>query len=50
MVMIRSACIFSNIYIHIIVIMASKAHEGAGGSKGAEEMCITVIMINKLQF
>jgi len=26
-----------------------KAHEGAGGSKGAEEMCVTVIM-NKLQF
>jgi len=51
MVMIRSACIFSNIYIHLIVIMASKAHEGAGGSKGAEEeMCITVIMMNKLQF
>jgi hypothetical protein len=27
-----------------------KAHEGAGGSKGAgEEMCVTVIMMNKLQ-
>jgi hypothetical protein len=31
--------------------MASKAHKGAGGSKGAvEKMCLTVIMMNKLQF
>jgi hypothetical protein len=31
--------------------MASKAHEDADGSKGAEEdMCIGVTMMNKLQF
>jgi hypothetical protein len=51
MLMIRIACIFSNIYIHLIVIMASKAHEGAGGNKGAEEeKCIIVKMMNELQF
>jgi len=51
MVMTRSVCIFSNIYVHLIVITASKAHEGADGSKGAEEeTCIAVIMMNKLQF
>jgi len=51
MVMTRSAYIFSNIYVHLIVIMASKAHKGADGSKRAEEeMCIAVIIMNKLQF
>jgi len=50
MVIVRSACIFSNIYIHLIVIMASKAHKGAGSKGAEEEMRITVIMTNKLQF
>jgi hypothetical protein len=34
-----------------MAIMTSEAHDNAGSSKGAEEeMCITVIMMNELQF
>jgi hypothetical protein len=42
--------VYIYISIHLTVIMASKAHDNACGSKGAEQMCITVIMIHKLQF
>ena len=50
MVIIRSAHIFSKLYTHLIVIMASKANEGPGGSTGGRKMCATVIMMNELQF
>jgi len=40
-----------NIYANLNVTVASKAHGGADGSKGAEEeTCIAVMMMNKLQF